>query len=68
MSDAPLVSVVTPAYTVGPWIGQAMDSVLGQTERRIEYVVVDDGSTDHTAAFLAARPEQDPRLAFQPTA
>ena len=49
MNDAPLVSVVTPAYNVGPWIGQAMDSVLSQTEGRIEYVVVDDGSTDDTA-------------------
>ncbi len=62
MIDAPLVSVVTPAYTVGPWIGQAMDSVLSQTERRLEYVVVDDGSTDDTAAIVAERAERDPRL------
>ena len=62
MNDAPLVSVVTPAYNVGPWIGQAMDSVLSQTEGRIEYVVVDDGSTDDTAAIVAERAERDPRL------
>ncbi len=62
MSDAPLVSVITPAYTVAPWIGQTMDSVLGQTERRIEYVVVDDGSTDDTADIVAERAERDPRL------
>ena len=62
MNDAPLVSVVTPAYNVGPWIGQAMDSVLSQTEGRIEYVVVDDGSTDDTAAIVAERAESDPRL------
>ena len=62
MNDAPLISVVTPAYNVGPWIGQAMDSVLSQTEGRIEYVVVDDGSTDDTAAIVAERAESDPRL------
>lgn len=62
MNDAPLVSVVTPAYTVGPWIGQAMDSVLSQTEGRLEYVVVDDGSTDDTAAIVAERAGRDPRL------
>src|SRR6476469_10430183 len=62
MNGAPLVSVVTPAYTVGPWIGQAMDSVLSQTEGRLEYVVVDDGSTDDTAAIVAERATRDPRL------
>ena len=62
MIDAPLVSVVTPAYTVGPWIGQAMDSVLRQTEPRLEYVVVDDGSTDDTAAIVEERAARDPRL------
>ena len=62
MIDAPLVSVVTPAYNVGPWIGQAMDSVLGQKESRLEYVVVDDGSTDDTAAIVAERAARDPRV------
>ena len=68
MSDAPLVSVITPAYTVGPWIGQAMDSVLGQSERRIEYLVVDDGSTDDTAEIVAERATTDPRLRLIRTA
>jgi glycosyltransferase involved in cell wall biosynthesis len=62
MIDAPLVSVVTPAYNVGSWIGQAMDSVLGQKESRLEYVVVDDGSTDDTAAIVAERAARDPRV------
>ena len=47
-----LVTVITPAYNVGPWIGEAIDSVLAQTESRFEYLVVDDGSTDDTAAAL----------------
>src|SRR4051812_14205325 len=39
-----LVTVITPAYNVGPWIGEAIDSVRCQTEGRFEYIVVDDGS------------------------
>jgi glycosyltransferase involved in cell wall biosynthesis len=62
MSTAPLVSVITPAYNVAAWIGEAIDSVLGQTESRLEYVVVDDGSTDGTADIVAERATRDPRL------
>ncbi|MFP5022028.1 glycosyltransferase family 2 protein [Pseudonocardia phyllosphaerae] len=57
-----LISVITPAYNVGPWIGDALDSVLAQTESRFEYVVVDDGSTDDTADVVRARAARDSRL------
>jgi glycosyltransferase involved in cell wall biosynthesis len=68
MDNAPLVSVITPAYNVGPWVGQAIDSVLGQTEGRLEHVVVDDGSTDDTADVVAERAARDPRLRLIRTA
>ncbi|GAA4545734.1 hypothetical protein GCM10023175_26180 [Pseudonocardia xishanensis] len=57
-----MVSVITPAYNVAPWIGQAIDSVRTQTEGRFEYVVVDDGSTDDTADIVRARAAVDPRI------
>lgn len=56
------VTVITPAYNVGPWIGGAIDSVLAQTESRFEYVVVDDGSTDDTAQVVRSRAERDGRV------
>ncbi len=61
MTD-PIVSVITPAFDVGPWITDALDSVRAQTETRFEHLVVDDGSTDDTAAIVAARATADPRV------
>jgi glycosyltransferase involved in cell wall biosynthesis len=54
MSARPLVSVVIPAYNRARYLPRALDCVLGQTCPPAEIIVVDDGSTDDTAAVLAA--------------
>jgi glycosyltransferase involved in cell wall biosynthesis len=56
-----LVSVVTATYNMGRYIAQTLESVLGQDYPQVESIVVDDGSTDDTAAVLA-RFAGDPRL------
>lgn len=50
----PLVSVVIPAYNAARWIRETIASVLAQTHRPIELLVIDDGSTDDTVAIATS--------------
>jgi glycosyltransferase involved in cell wall biosynthesis len=61
-ADRPQVTVITPAYNVGKYIGEAVDSVLRQTFTEFEYLVIDDGSTDDTAAIALKHAANDPRF------
>jgi hypothetical protein len=56
----PTVSVLMPVYNGERYLRDALESVLGQSWRDFEFVVVDDGSTDGTSTILAGY--SDPRL------
>jgi glycosyltransferase involved in cell wall biosynthesis len=58
----PLVTVVTPAYNIAKYVGETVDSVLGQTFRDFEYLVVDDGSVDNSVDVVKAHVRDDPRF------
>ena len=47
------ISIIIPAFNCAEWIGLAVESCLGQTQRPKEVIVVDDGSTDATAEVCA---------------
>ncbi len=50
----PAVSVVIPAHNAAPWLGDTLRSVLAQTYRDFEVIVVNDGSTDGTGTVIAS--------------
>lgn len=52
MSATPLVSILTPSYNQGRFIGDCLRSVAEQTYRPLEHVVVDGASTDNTLNIL----------------
>lgn len=56
------IDVLIPAYDVALTIEGAVRSILGQTVRDIRVVVVDDGSTDDTAAIVSRLAEDDNRI------
>jgi glycosyltransferase involved in cell wall biosynthesis len=62
VSATPLVSVIVPAFNAAPFIGRTLDSVLSQTYRHLEVLVVDDGSADATPRIAEARAEADGRV------
>jgi len=62
MTAAPLVSVVMPVYNGEKYLREAIESVLGQTFRDFEFIVIDDGSTNGTGGMLAHYQKMDRRI------
>ena len=58
MNDLPLVSVVIPTYNRAYILRDAINSALEQKSANTEVIVVDDGSTDDTAALVAGYKER----------
>ncbi|MBQ7024072.1 MAG: glycosyltransferase family 2 protein [Akkermansia sp.] len=52
--STPLVSVISPCYNVAPYIGRFLDSLLAQTYKKLEVILVNDGSTDDTGNIIKA--------------
>ena len=48
------VSVVMSVYNGGPFLGQAIESILGQSHSDFEFIVIDDGSSDDSADTIAS--------------
>ncbi len=62
----PLVSVLMPAYNAEKYIGEAIESILSQTYKNFELIIIDDCSTDDTWKVIQEYQKKDKRIsAFQ---
>lgn len=62
MKSNPLVSVIVPVYNVEKYLRQCLDSILGQTYKNLEVIIVDDGSTDSSANIIKEYKKKDDRI------
>jgi len=63
-SNQPLVSVILPTYNRAHIVSKSLQSVLAQTYRNFEVIVIDDGSTDNTKEIIINIAHKDPRVKY----
>ena len=56
------ISVIVPVYNVEEYLPRCLESILGQTYRDLQVILVDDGSTDGSSRLCAEFAERDPRV------
>lgn len=62
MISEPLISVIVPVYNVEGYLDQCLESIVSQTYRHLEILVVDDGSTDSSGTICDRWAERDDRI------
>ena len=58
----PLISVIVPIYNVAPYLHECIDSIINQTYKNIEVILVDDGSTDNSGKICDEYAKKDRRM------
>jgi glycosyltransferase involved in cell wall biosynthesis len=61
-NNVPKISVLMPAYNAEKYIGEAIESILNQTFRDFEFIIVDDYSTDRTWEIIQKYAKKDERI------
>lgn len=62
MSSTPTVTVLMPVYNAARFVAQTVDTILEQTFRDFEFLVINDGSTDNSLEILQDYARQDERI------
>ena len=60
----PLVSVIIPSYNGLPFLKDAVKSVLEQTYKNFELIIVDDSSKDNTHRYILSLIKKDKRIKY----
>lgn len=56
------ISVIVPIYNVEPYLRRCIDSIINQTYKNLEIILVDDGSTDGSGEICNKYEQQDERI------
>jgi glycosyltransferase involved in cell wall biosynthesis len=59
---SPLISVVMPVYNAAPYLAEAIESILTQTQQDFEFIIADDESTDASPQIIQAYADRDARI------
>jgi len=62
--SAPKISVVMPFYNCEKYLDDSISSILSQTFRDIEYIIIDDASTDASEEIVRKYMEKDTRIQY----
>ena len=57
-----LISVIVPVYNVESYLRKCLDSIVGQTYKKLEIILVDDGSTDGSGSICDEYAKEDHRI------
>ncbi|HHU48190.1 MAG TPA: glycosyltransferase, partial [Clostridiales bacterium] len=58
----PLVSIIIPVYNVEPYLEHCLESIINQTYKNLQIIIVNDGSTDNSPAICDKFAEKDNRI------
>ena len=56
------ISVIIPVFNTAQYLSKCLDSLCAQTKKDIEFILINDGSTDGSEQILERYAEQDPRF------
>ena len=62
MNDKSLISVIVPVYNVENYLNKCVDSILNQTYKNLQIILVDDGSSDNSGKICDEYALKDSRI------
>ena len=64
MQTNPLVTVLMPVYNAEKYLSEAIDSILAQTYKNFEFLIINDGSTDRSESIILDYQSKNPKIVY----